>query len=115
MSWNMSRFTSSLAGLLRSQETESQLNNRVEDVRDAMLDCMLAVLGQEAYPPLLWNRILLSHDAQGLWYLRSELMAFLSDHHGETAARKLMMSITDQFKGLVSSGQLEQAKRFQKR
>lgn len=115
MRWNMSRFTTSLAGLLRYQATESQLNNRVEDVRDAMLDCMLTVLGKEASPPILWNRILLSHDAQSLWYLRSDLMAFLSEHRGETVARKSMMSITDQFKGLVSTGQFEQAKRFQKR
>ncbi len=58
----------------------------LEDLRTAML----AALGDggRIRHPLLARRLRFARDTEGLWYARSELMAALSDLHGESMARK---------------------------
>lgn len=71
---------------------------RAEEIRKLML----AELGDsDQSPPALVRRVLFARDIQGLWYLRSDIMAFLATRHGETEARARMEKISRRFKGTL--------------
>ena len=72
---------------------------RVEEIRQAMLES-LGDSGALAYP-LLERRITFEHDAQGLWYLRGDLMEALAAMQGEAQARKEIDELTVMFQGLL--------------
>lgn len=47
------------------------------------------------------QRIRYADEMESLWYLRQDMMAALSDVHGEARARREMRPINDLFKGLL--------------
>ena len=90
MSW-LNPFRASSAG--REPATHAKPPVRVDAVRSVMLGH--ASLVPEACG--LRARILRAHDAQGLWYLRPELMTTLAGRLGEGRARQLVDSLDPLF------------------
>jgi len=107
MSWKISRFTTSLMGLLRESGQDNSLDARMEDIREAMLDCLSLVLKDQVVRPAVWAKILHATDIEALWYARSGLMAVLSAHLGETPAREQVQQLTELFRGLMSHGHMK--------
>lgn len=83
------------------EDTPSALDNRIETIRELMLD-EIGQSGEKEFPRVV-RRIRYAVNAQGLWYLRSELMAILAGIHGETVARQKITAISSRFKGLLPS------------
>lgn len=110
MSWKISRFTTSLMGLLRESGQDSSLDDRMEDIREAMLDCLSNVLKDQVVRPAVWGKVMHATDIEGLWFQRSDLMAVLSAHQGETSAREQLNYLTEQFRGLMSSGHMKSSR-----
>ncbi|MES2945511.1 MAG: hypothetical protein V4772_21805 [Pseudomonadota bacterium] len=83
----------------RAEITPDMLIDKTEDIRQLMLD----EIGEkgEKYFPGLTRRVRYAPDVQGLWYVRSELMAMLSGMHGETIAQEKIARISSRFKGLI--------------
>ena len=79
---------------------EQDAAGRVEKIRSAMLCCVGA--GSSPQHERLERRLRWALDAQALWYLRSDLMAVLSDASDEREARVQVQNITAMFRGLVS-------------
>jgi len=77
----------------REPATQAKPPMRVDAVRSVMLGH--ASLVPEACG--LRARILRAHDAQGLWYLRPELMTTLAGRLGEGRARQLVDSLDPLF------------------
>ena len=81
-------------------ETRSAaLSERTEDIRQIMLR-ELGQYGERKFPAIA-RRVRFAPDVQGLWYARTDVMAILSNNHGETIAREKMTSISRLFKGLL--------------
>ena len=99
--WLKPNLRRSFSGLLGNPAppSESLLENGTEDIREAML-VVLGESGPKQFPQLT-RRIRYASDIQALWYLRGDLMAALAAMHGEVAARKMIVSITSQFRGLL--------------
>ena len=91
--------TSCMALLGMIGETPSTSDDRFEKIRDLMLD-EIGPLGAKQFPQVA-RRIRYAVDAQGLWYVRSEMMAILASIHGETIAAQKIAVISCQFKGLL--------------
>lgn len=106
MRTKISRFTSSLMSQLGSWLTESEIDGRTKEIRTAMVTCMLEVLGNQTTRPPVWNKVTYSTSIQALWYLRTELMAFLSEQCGETLASEKLATITEMFRGAVPLNQM---------
>ncbi len=104
MRWVSTGHRGSVSRFFASGASESALhaNARVEDIRQAMLES-LGDSGALAYP-LLERRITFEHDAQGLWYLRGDLMEALAAMQGEAQARKEIDELTVMFQGLLPRG-----------
>ena len=94
----LSRFSSSLMSLL-DDSSDSDVESRIEDIRDAMLGCLDECLGESQARPALWDKITGAPCVQTLWYLRVDLMAFLAFRNGEAAAKKRLVLITEKFRG----------------
>ena len=75
---------------------------QIETIRDAMLSC-LGPLAQANNPQCLqvMTRLRFSNDVEDLWYLRGDVMALLSAHRGELAARDSVDALTPLFEGLL--------------
>jgi hypothetical protein len=101
MGWKFSRITTSLMGLLSESDADMKAQSRLEDIREAMLESMTEALEGRVVRPAVWGQVLYAQDIQMLWYLRSDLMAFLSDHYGETMAQQKMTDITREFRDLI--------------
>jgi len=101
MSWFTSGLRNSIYGLLGHsiQPSESLLVNRMEDIRETMLE----LLGDDGtrFHPNVTRRIRYATDVQALWYLRGDLMAVLAGVHGEVSARRQVRTITDMFRGVL--------------
>jgi hypothetical protein len=98
----ISKFTSSLMGLAReSGSSNVDTENRVNEIRQAMLDCIFDCLPHTAAPPAILQKIQFATAIQTLWYLRVDLMALLSEHGSETLAKAKIAAITDMFRGLL--------------
>lgn len=100
MGWKISRFTTSLISLLRdtSEDDAAAADNRLENARDAMLDMLSEVLDGQVVRPAVWGRVLYARDIETLWYHRSDVMAVLSTHLGETTARARVAALAPMFK-----------------
>jgi hypothetical protein len=92
----------SLMGLLmqETQPSDSSLLDQAEGIRQAMI----SVLGDEARfdHPVLLRRIRYAEDIQALWFLRSDLMAALSQMYGEHRAHDVMQHLNQMFKGYLA-------------
>ncbi|MES2978913.1 MAG: hypothetical protein V4731_10855 [Pseudomonadota bacterium] len=102
MSWLKSALRSSFVGLLGPSASRENIDDRTEDIREAMVDAMGAF--GEAHFPKIVLRVRYAQDVQGLWYARSDVMAVLSAMQGETIARKKLTEINEMFAGLLPSG-----------
>lgn len=111
MSWKKSKFASSLMGLFGDSANDRGSENRVNDIRQAMLDC-LADLEQNPQLGRVWARILYAPDIQALWYLRSDLMTVLAGPLGESAAKARLAVLTEQFNGLLPAAQKSRPSRL---
>lgn len=112
MRWIKPSLRHSLYSLLGAEPppvSESTLANRTEDIREAMLGC----LGEEGARQFtqINRRIRYATDLQGLWYLRSELMAALASMHGEVQARHRIGELTALFRGYLPGALAEQRPR----
>jgi hypothetical protein len=106
MSSIISRLTSSLMGLLDDSASDSDIEVQIQSIRQAMLDSMATCFDEKGVRPVLWDKIGYAPSIQTLWYLRIDLMMLLSDHHGETVARKALARVTEAFRGLVPANQM---------
>ena len=80
-------------------------DGRLENLRDAMLDCIDARHATGMTPfAQMFTRIRHSNSAEDLWYLRGDLMALLSSLHGEAQAREKVDVLTPLFEGLLPPG-----------
>jgi hypothetical protein len=104
MRWmSTSYIVSSMQGLLGGfHSDEPRTVFRIEDIRQAMLDS----LGNEGCSSFshLERRVLFAADLQGLWYLRSDIMAAISSSQGEFVASQKLRQITSMFDGLLPRG-----------
>ena len=104
MRWMSTNYiVSSMQGLLGGTSSEmARATFRIEDIRQAMLDG----LGEEGCAAFsgLERRVLFAADLQGLWYLRSDLMAAISSIQGESVASQKLRHITHMFEGLLPKG-----------
>ena len=104
MRWMSTNYiVSSMRGLLSSASSDEPTSTfRIEDIRQAMLDG----LGDEGCTSFsgLERRVLFAADLQGLWYLRSDIMAAISSIQGESVASQKLRHITHMFEGLLPKG-----------
>jgi len=101
MSWKISQLSTSLMGLLRDSDGPTNAEKQLENIREEMLELMAQHLEGKAVRPPIWSKVLYAKDIQGLWYLRSDLMYFLSQHGGETVAAISVEKITLMFRGQI--------------
>lgn len=80
---------------------EAQEADPVGPVRQAMLDA----LGEDGHRlnPTFTRRLRFLHDAQALWYARSELVAILSQLYGEAEAVARVQRLLPLFEGRIPS------------
>lgn len=104
MGWMSTSFiVSTLQDLLRGSPSDGgRALCRIEDIRQAMVDS----LGDEGCTnfPQIERRVLFAEDLQGLWYLRSDVMAAISSLQGESVANQKIRQITNMFEGLLPKG-----------
>ncbi|WP_302172906.1 hypothetical protein [uncultured Hydrogenophaga sp.] len=81
------------------RQPEARGVDPVEPVRQALLDA-LTPDGQSLNPDLS-RRLRLLHDAQALWFARSEVVATLSRRYGEAEAVAQVQRLLPLFEGLV--------------
>ncbi|MDP3702199.1 MAG: hypothetical protein Q8R72_14980 [Hylemonella sp.] len=94
------QFISSMQGLLgRPLAEDAHAAVRIEDIRQAMIDC-LGDEGCQSYPHIE-RRVLFAPDLQGLWYLRADIMVVISSLQGEGVANQKIRIITGMFEGLL--------------
>ncbi|MDQ8017199.1 MAG: hypothetical protein AAGD03_09535 [Bordetella sp.] len=72
---------------------------KIQHVRDAMLQLLQRHEGQSFHR--VAQRIQYADEMECLWYLRQDMLAALSEVHGEARARREMRQINDLFKGLL--------------
>jgi hypothetical protein len=73
---------------------------------------MSEFLEEHATPPTLRDKVNQAYSIQTLWYLRIDLLVFLSKHCGEKLARERLSTITDTFRGLIPRNQMPKSGRF---
>jgi hypothetical protein len=106
----ISRFTSSFAALLSDQNTIFDLDNRQEDIRDAMIAVLNGIDSDDC--KRTWIGIQRATDVQTLWYLRSDMLRLLGEQGGEQQARRQMDALTEMFRGVVPDNQMPVERRF---
>lgn len=111
LGWKTSRIASSLMGLLSDLPSESDMDARCAQLRTAMLDVVFEAVDTQAPQTTIFLKLHNAPEVQTLWYLRSDLMMFLSDHIGESAAMKKLQGITALFEGAVPRQQMLSATR----
>jgi hypothetical protein len=95
-----SKFMSSVQALLNKSPVESsRVVVRIDDIRQAMLDCM----GQDACLqfPQVERRVRFASNLEALWYLRPELLMVISSVGGELVAQGHVERISAMFDGLL--------------
>lgn len=102
----ISRLTTTLMGFLDEWLSDPEIEDLVTDIRQAMLDCMSMHMVSEANRPLIWNKVFYASSLQTLWYLRTDLMAFLSERCGEEVAREKLVTITEKFRSALPADQM---------
>ncbi|MDP3252771.1 MAG: hypothetical protein Q8M77_12785 [Hydrogenophaga sp.] len=98
MRWFKPGIRNSISALL-SPELRKDSTEALEPVREAML----AALGEEGIKanPQLTRKLKYLHDAHALWFARAEMVAVLSQLHGEALAVHRVQSLSPVFQGLV--------------
>jgi hypothetical protein len=109
----ITRFASSFAALLGTS-SESDIDDRTENIRDAMHAAISPFIGNQAVMPRVWRSIAVAPNIDSLWYLRSDLLAMLASHCGERSAQMEIAMLTEMFRGAVPSAQMPRASRFNK-
>lgn len=71
----------------------------VQRVREAMLALLQSHQG-EAFHRVA-QRVRYADELESLWYLRQDMLAALSEVHGEAGARRQMAALTPMFKGAL--------------
>jgi hypothetical protein len=99
-------------GLLDDSSSNAVVEDRVEIIRTAMLDSIAELVDPQARQPAVWDKVIEASCVQSLWYLRIDLMGFLSANCGETLAKDKLATITEQFRGVIPDNQLSKSKRF---
>jgi hypothetical protein len=106
-----SRIASSLMGLRDDASTQNAETARCSQLRAAMLDLVDEAVDTGAAQTLIYRKLTKASEVETLWYLRSDLMMFLSDHIGESAAMTKLHRITALFEGAVPRQHMLSAKR----
>lgn len=94
--------TASLFGMLGRSAAPSRSEDRMDEIRQCMMDC-LGAEGVARFPAEV-RRVRRTASASDLWYLRSILMGTLCELHGERTARRQMATISHLFEGLLPGG-----------
>jgi hypothetical protein len=104
MRWIKPGLRNSISALL-SGESRPHAPEALEPVRLAML----GILGKDgaAINPLLHERLMYLHDAHALWYARSDVVAVLSQLHGEEQAVSMVHDLSPMFRGLLPKGLID--------
>ncbi|MDP2073321.1 hypothetical protein [Hydrogenophaga sp.] len=107
MRWFKPSIRNSISALL-SPEVHKDPGQALEPVRKAMLD----VLGDEGAQinPQLVRRLKYLHDPHALWFARAEMVAVLSQLHGEALAVHRVQSLSPVFAGLVPKSLIESSR-----
>jgi len=106
----ISRFTSSFAALLTDGNTNIDVDGRLEQIREALLDILTELDGDHCKDT--WSKVGRATEAQSLWYLRSEMMQLIAASYGEEIARRKLDAITEMFRGVVPENQMPVKRRF---
>lgn len=104
MRWNKPNIRSGMHSLLGKIGPAAAMDKdaHIETIRSAMLLCLGPVTDDsDRHFVQMLTRIRFSNDAEGLWYLRGDLMALLSASRGELAARQCVDGLTPLFEGLL--------------
>jgi len=102
MRWNKPNLRNSLHSLLGRDAPASTAwvrDNRLEEVRRAMLFHMVGIGGGEA--ARITMRVRYAIDAEALWYLRSDMRGALAMARGAEVADETMREIAPLFQGLL--------------
>ena len=104
MRWFKPSIRNSISALL-SPDVHQDPGEALEPVRKAMLD----VLGEDGAQinPDLTRRLKYLHDPHALWFARAEMVAALSQIHGEALAVHRVQSLSPVFQGLVPRSLIE--------
>lgn len=104
MRWFKPGIRNSISALLGS-EVRKDSPEALEPVRKAML----AALGTEGAmaSPQLTRRLNYLGDAHALWFARSEMMAVLSQLHGEAKAVDTLHNLSPVFRGLLPNSLID--------
>ena len=97
MEWSTQGIKNSFFSILGANSSTSSQEQRLDDVRDAMLEA-LGSEGKQLYH-VLFARISFAQSIESLWYLRSDLMVALSALRGEGVAGTELQRISHMFKG----------------
>jgi len=104
MSWKRSKIASSLMSLFGDSAPAPVPHGRLQDIRQAMLDCLRLLNDSERTSHTL-TRVMRAPDLQALWYLRADVMTLLASLVGESQASARLRPITNMFVGLLPAAQ----------
>jgi hypothetical protein len=102
----ISRFASSFYALLADPSPSVDVDGRTHEIREEMLKHVDLTPDTEAEKPLVWQEINVARDVESLWYLRSDVLQHLGEHHGERVARQKIDAITEMFRGIIPKNQM---------
>jgi hypothetical protein len=92
---------------LTDQSTVVTHGDRIESIREEMLRALSkAGVCHHLVYSRTWAAVMDAVEVDALWYLRSDLLALLSKHHGETTARMQLADITEMFRGMIPKSQM---------
>ena len=100
MRWNKPNLRNSLHGLLGRDAPASTSwvrNHGLEEVRYAMIQCLVGLGGSEV--ARMNMRLRYASDIEALWYLRMDLRAMLVPLRGEALANATLAQLTPLFQG----------------
>ena len=108
----LTKFASSFAALL-SDSTILDVDGKAEDIRDAMLEAMAPHMNfDDVTMPGVWTRTVKATDIQSLWYMRSDVLAFLAEQVGEPTARTMLNQITEMFRGAMPDSHMPRPRKI---
>ncbi|ART48226.1 hypothetical protein [Acidovorax carolinensis] len=100
MRWNKPNLRNSLHGLLGRDAPASTSwvrNHGLEEVRHAMIECLVGLSGSDV--ARMNMRLRYASDIEALWYLRSDLRTLLVPLRGEALAHATLTQLTPLFQG----------------